>query len=105
MNAGSTTIEIPGLGETSALWSGPVAPIAVLVLAHGAGAGMTHPFLESFAQALATRRIATLRFQFLFMERGSRRPDLPAVAQSAVAAACEAARARFPHLPLFAGGK
>jgi predicted alpha/beta-hydrolase family hydrolase len=58
-----------------------------LVLAHGAGAGMTHPFLADVAEGLAARSIATLRYQFPYMERGSRRPDAPALAQSAVRAA------------------
>ena len=75
------------------------------VLAHGAGAGMRHPFLESFAQRLAERSIATLRYQFPYMEQRARRPDPPAVAAAAVrAAVAEAARAA-PGLPLVAGGK
>src|SRR5207245_5323194 len=75
------------------------------VLAHGAGAGMRHPFLETISQRLAEREIATLRYQFPYMEQRARRPDPPAVAAAAVrAAVMEAARAA-PGLPLVAGGK
>jgi len=78
---------------------------ALYVFAHGAGAGMTHKAMESCAQGLATRGIATLRFQFPYMEKGSRRPDPPRIAHAAVrAAVAEAARAA-PDLPLFAGGR
>jgi len=78
---------------------------ALLVLAHGAGAGMRHPFLDRLAQALNERRVATYRYEFLYMEKGAGRPDSPAVAEARVReAALEAARAA-PGLPLFAGGK
>jgi len=75
------------------------------VLAHGAGAGMRHPFLESIAQGLAQRSIATLRYQFLYMERRARRPDPPAVAAATVRAAVAEAARVAPGLPLIAGGK
>lgn len=94
-------------GATSALLDLPEDARACLVLAHGAGAGMHHAFLASLARGLAARAVAMLRFQFPSMERGSKRPDAPAVAQAAVRAAvavAEAAR-RCPALPLFAGGK
>ncbi len=74
------------------------------VLAHGAGAGMRHPFLESIAQGLAQRSIATLRYQFLYMERRAR-PDPPAVAAATVRAAVVEAARVAPGLPLIAGGK
>jgi predicted alpha/beta-hydrolase family hydrolase len=78
---------------------------ALYLFAHGAGAGMTHNSMESNAQALAERGIATLRYQFLFMEKGSKRPDPPRLAHAVVrAAAAEAARVA-PDLPLFAGGR
>jgi uncharacterized protein len=78
---------------------------ACYVLAHGAGAGMTHPFMAAVATELAERGIATLRYQFPYMEQGGRRPDPPRLAHAAVrAAAAEAAR-RLPKLPLIAGGK
>lgn len=78
---------------------------ALLVLAHGAGAGMRHPFLERIAQALSERNVATFRYEFLYMEKRAGRPDPPAVAEARVrAAVLEAARAN-PGVPLFAGGK
>lgn len=89
----------------SALWQSPATPCACLVLAHGAGAGMTHASMAAYADGLAQRGIATLRYQFPYMERGSKRPDPPAVAHAAVRAAVTEARRRSPRLPLFAGGK
>ena len=78
---------------------------ACCVLAHGAGAGMTHPFMDAVAVGLCDRGVATLRYQFPFMEKGGRRPDPPSVAHAAVRAAVGEARQRLPSLPLFAGGK
>jgi predicted alpha/beta-hydrolase family hydrolase len=76
------------------------------VLAHGAGAGMRHPFMTAVAKGLAERSIATLRYEFPYMQGGNpRRPDPPKVAHAAVRAAVEEARGRMPKLPLFAGGK
>jgi predicted alpha/beta-hydrolase family hydrolase len=75
------------------------------LLAHGAGAGIRHPFLERVSQALGDRGIATLRYQFPYMEKGGGRPDAPAVAQRTVAAAATFAQALFEGLPLLAGGK
>ncbi len=89
----------------SGLLQVPDHPLACLVLAHGAGAGMTHPFMEAAAAELAARAIATLRYQFLYMERGSRRPDPPPIAQATVRAAVAAASKELPEIPLFAGGK
>src|SRR5262249_40886044 len=83
----------------------PDRPLACLVLAHGAGAGMTHPFMATAAAELADRGIATLRYQFPYMERGSRRPDSPKVAHAADRAAVDEAARHFADLPLFAGGK
>ena len=80
-------------------------PRARLVLAHGAGAGMHHAFLAAIAGGLADRGVATLRFEFPFMQQGARRPDPPAVAQAAVRAAVHEAARRLPQVPLFAGGK
>ena len=71
------------------------------MLAHGAGAGMKHPFMAAIAAGLAERGVATLRYQFPYMERGGKRPDPPALAQATVRAAVAAA----PRLPLIAGGK
>ena len=91
--------------RVSALLEVPDNARACLVLAHGAGAGMTHPFMADAARELAERGIATLRYQFPYMEQGSRRPDTPAVAQATVRAAVAEAAARLPGVPLFAGGK
>ncbi len=82
-----------------------VAPIAAYVFAHGAGAGMRHAFMTAFAEGLATRGVATLRFQFPFMQNGSKRTDPPAVAHAAVRVACDEASRVFSGVPLFAGGK
>jgi uncharacterized protein len=89
----------------SALLVRPPDALLLYVLAHGAGAGMRHPFLEGLAQRLAARGIATLRYQFPYMERGAQRPDAPAVAEAAVRAAVEEAARVAPDLPLVAGGK
>jgi hypothetical protein len=89
----------------SALLQVPPSAKALLVLAHGAGAGMTHPFMAAMASGLAERSIATLRYQFPYMERGSKRPDPPQLAHAAVRAAVAAAAQAQPELPLFAGGK
>jgi hypothetical protein len=92
-------------GRVSALLLVPPDARLLYVLAHGAGAGMRHPFLETIAQRLAERGIATLRYQFPYMERRGRRPDPPAVAEATVRAAVEEAGRVAPGLPLMAGGK
>ena len=92
-------------GEVSALLVRPPDARRLYVLAHGAGAGMRHPFLESIAQALAERSIATLRYQFPYMERRAGRPDPPAIAAATVRAAVAEAARVAPGLPLVAGGK
>ena len=96
-----------GVGDerVSGLLLRPPNATALYLFAHGAGAGMTHKAMESNAQGLGQRGIATLRFQFLYMEKGSHRSDPPRLAHAAVrAAAAEAARLA-PDLPLFAGGR
>lgn len=98
-------VAIEGARDVSALSLTPPTPTAAYVFAHGAGAGMTHAFMANMANALAERGIATLRFNFPAMERGSKRPDTPAVAQAAVRAAVAEARRLWPGLPLLAGGK
>jgi hypothetical protein len=92
-------------GDVSALVSLPAGARWLLVLAHGAGAGMTHPFLERLAASLAARGVATFRYQFPYMERGSRRPDPAPVLEATVRAAVEAAAGLAGELPLLAGGK
>jgi uncharacterized protein len=93
------------IGQVSGLLLRPSDSWLVYVLAHGAGAGMHHRFLESVSLALAQRGIGTLRYQFPYMEAGRRRPDLPMVAQATVRAAAEKAAEVAPGLPLIAGGK
>ncbi len=98
-------IEIGKAGSVSALLDRPPKARACFVFAHGAGAGMTHPFMETVASGLGERGIATLRYQFPYMEKGSKRPDPPPIAQAAVRAAVAEAGRRCPGLPLIAGGK
>jgi predicted alpha/beta-hydrolase family hydrolase len=92
-------------GEVAALLVRPPDARLLYILAHGAGAGMRHPFLERFAGELAGRGVATLRYQFPYMERKQRRPDSPKVAAAAVRAAVATAGREAPDLPLLAGGK
>ena len=92
-------------GEVSGLLVRPPDARLLYVLAHGAGAGMRHPFLEAVARALAEQKIATLRYQFPYMEQRARRPDPPAVAAATVRAAVAEAARVAPGLPLIAGGK
>jgi predicted alpha/beta-hydrolase family hydrolase len=98
-------LAVGAAGTVSARLIAPPGARACYVFAHGAGAGMDHPFMASLAQALAERAVATLRFQFPSMEQGARRPDPPAVAHAAVRAAVAEARHRCGGVPLFAGGK
>src|SRR6266567_3399553 len=95
----------PGGSPVSGLLLRPADARLLYVLAHGAGAGMRHPFLESISQRLAERSIATLRYQFPYMEQRARRPDPPAVAAATVRAAVVEAARVAPGLPLVAGGK
>lgn len=104
-NTQKLVIEVGKAGPISALLVEPAHARACLVFAHGAGAGMAHPFMEQAATGLAQRRIATLRYQFPYMEKGSRRPDPPAIAHAAVRAAVMEAARRCPGVPLIAGGK
>jgi hypothetical protein len=94
-----------GEAFVSGLLLRPDDPKALYVFAHGAGAGMTHRSMESNALGLAERGIATLRYQFLYMEKGGRRPDPPRIAHAAVRAAVARAAELAPELPLFAGGR
>ena len=94
-----------GDAAVSALMLAPPDATACYVFAHGAGAGMGHAFMEAAAQGLAQRGVATLRYQFPYMERGSKRPDAPPLAHATVRAAVAQAAARLPGLALFAGGK
>ena len=98
-------IDLPDGDEMSALFDRPATPRSLLVLAHGAGAGMAHPFLEALSGELNSAGIATLRYQFPYMEKRRKVPDKPAVLTAAVRAAVDKAKELAPTLPLFAGGK
>jgi len=105
VSAQSLRIEIDS-GETiSALLIRPEQARACYVFAHGAGAGMTHSSMAAIAAGLGERGIATLRYQFPYMEKGSKRPDAPALAHATVRAAVGEAARQCAELPLFAGGK
>jgi predicted alpha/beta-hydrolase family hydrolase len=98
-------IEIANATAVSALLIRPTRARACFVFAHGAGAGMPHPFMEAVATGLCERGVATLRYQFPYMEKGAKRPDPPAIAQAAVRAAVAEAGRCCPGLLLVAGGK
>ena len=103
--AAPVTIAIHDTLRVSGLLQLPSQARACYVLAHGAGAGMMHPFMIAVAAELARRGIATLRYQFRYMEQGGKRPDPPKLAHATVRAAIAAAARRVPELPLLAGGK
>jgi predicted alpha/beta-hydrolase family hydrolase len=98
-------IEVEAGLRVSGLLQVPAQARACYVLAHGAGAGMAHPFMAAVAQGLVERGIGSLRYQFPYMERGSRRPDVPRLAHATVRAAVAEAMRQLPGLALFAGGK
>src|SRR5687767_14514196 len=98
-------IAIDGGRRVSGLLLKPPRARACYVLAHGAGADMTHPFMEAVANELGARGIAALRYQFLYMEQGGKRPDPPQLAHAAVRGAVTVAARLVPNVPLFAGGK
>ena len=97
--AGDAGIRVSGLLQA------PPRARACYVLAHGARAGMSHPFMAAVAAELASRWIASLRYQFPYMERRAKRPDPPPLAQMTVRAAVAAAARALPDLALIAGGK
>ena len=99
------TIDVGANHRVSGLFDRPGTSRAVLVLAHGAGAGMEHPSMQAVASGLAQRGIASLRYQFPYMERKSRRPDPPALCHATVRAAVAQATRLAPKLPLIAGGR
>ena len=105
MSTEPITVLVGGAGSVSGLWQAPPRVRACLVFAHGAGAGMTHKWMKAVADGLEERGVATLRYQFPYMERGSKRVDPPKVSHEAVRAAAAAARERCGNAPLFAGGK
>jgi predicted alpha/beta-hydrolase family hydrolase len=101
----SISFAVGNAGEVSAILVRPQSAESLLVLAHGAGAGMNHPFMQSLATELAAVKVATLRFQFPYMEQQRKIPDRPPVLTATIAAAVRAAAEAAPNLPLFAGGK
>jgi predicted alpha/beta-hydrolase family hydrolase len=98
-------LQVDGANEVSALLLRPSAARACFVFAHGAGAGMSHPSMERVAAGLCERGVATLRYQFPYMENGSKRPDLPPLAHATVRAAVAEAARCCSGLALFAGGR
>lgn len=98
-------LDVERVGTVSALLTEAAKPRACFVFAHGAGAGMTHSFMATVAAGLADRGVTTLRFNFPYMENGSRRPDTPTVAHAAIRAAVTEAARLCPGLPVIAGGK
>ena len=104
-NPQPATITVDDTHRVSGLLQAPREARACYVMAHGAGAGMAHPFMQAVANALAGKGIATLRYQFPYMELGSKRPDTPKLAQATVRAAVAEASRLVPDLALFAGGK
>jgi uncharacterized protein len=105
MKLHALNIQIPGGATVSALLLKPPDAIAGFVFAHGAGAGMDHAFMQSISEKLAAVKIATLRYQFPYMQAQSRRPDRPAVCHAAVRAAVAVAGEKLPKTTLIAGGK
>jgi len=101
----AVTISVSETQQVSGLLQRAGSGRACLVLAHGAGAGMNHPFMAAIANDFAERGIATLRFQFPYMEQRAKRPDPPAVCHATVRAAVATARELLPQVPLLAGGK
>jgi len=98
-------IEVEGRQQVNGLLQSPRGARACYVMAHGAGAGMAHPFMAASAHELAQRGIATLRYNFPYMDKGSKRPDSPKLAQATVRAAVAHASRLLPEVALFAGGK
>lgn len=106
MRTKSLTLSIsPETGKVSAILTTPAAPTSLITLAHGAGAGMDHIFMQNLSASLADAGIAVLRFNFPFMEQQKKRPDTPAVAHATIEAAINKAVSLYPELPLFVAGK
>ena len=105
MEAQSLSLRVDDEHTVSALWLAPADAKAAYIFAHGAGAGMTHPSMAAIATGLADRAVATLRYQFPYMEARSKRPDPPKLCHATVRAAVSEAAQLAPGLPLFAGGR
>lgn len=105
-NAKQLTIHVSdSLGAVSGILMTPEKPKAAVVLAHGAGAGMTHSFMSSLASELAAHDLVSLRFNFPYVENGKKRPNPPAIAEKVVASATDELHRLYPGLPLFVSGK
>lgn len=83
----------------------PANPLAVVLLAHGAGAGMTHPFMEALSEEMMVRNLGCVRFNFLYMERRSKRPDPAPIAEKTVSVIIDYVHRCYPSIPIYAGGK
>lgn len=106
MRSQTVSLEVsPAIGKVSAEYFVPEKAISILTIAHGAGAGMNHPFMVTLSKSLAQFNIGTLRFNFPFIENKKRRADIPAVAHKTVEVAIDRAHELFPSLPLFVSGK
>ena len=106
MKTKSISIQVsPSIGSVSAESYEPEKMKSILVLAHGAGAGMSHPFMTALSKELAALEVGTIRFNFPFVEQTKKRPDVPVVAHKTIEAAIQKAIELFPSIPLFAGGK
>ncbi|MFI5131386.1 MAG: alpha/beta family hydrolase [Chitinophagales bacterium] len=106
MKTRSLSLKIsPTIGSVSAECIIPAKSKCIITIAHGAGAGMNHSFMVTLAQSLSEAGVATMRFNFPFMENKKGRPDTPAVAHQTIEAAITKAKKLFPDLPLFAAGK
>lgn len=105
VSAAPVTISLAGGETVSGHWQTPESPERAYVFAHGAGTNMAHKSMSAIADGLVARGVAVLRYNFLYTERGSKRPDAPALAHQAVRAAVAKARELAPDIPLFAGGK
>jgi len=102
----SETVNIPsGDFPISARWNVAQSPVAQIVLAHGAGAGMDHSFMDNLANQLCTSGVSVLRFNFPYIDQGRRSPDSPKKAQKAIVEVVKFAGNSYPDLPLFVGGK
>ena len=102
----STTIQVSStIGKVSAEYTIPPKARCIMTMAHGAGANMHHAFMVALSAQLAETGVATLRFNFPFMEHKKGRPDTPAVAHETIAAAIDHAQKTYPKLPLFTAGK
>lgn len=106
MESNTSKVEVSkSIGWVSFQVTEPPNAKALMVLAHGAGAGMNHPFMVKLSEELALHQIASIRYNFPYMERGSKRPDPAPIAEKTVISMLEMAKEEFPHLSLLAGGK